>query len=53
MHLGNPAIYGSFESVHRTAEVGSSMDIFCVDRTADLSSFIDTFSMFMDTFPTQ
>ena len=27
-HLGNPAIYGSFESVHRTADVGSSMDTF-------------------------
>ena len=35
---------------------------FCVDRTADLSSFMETFSMlkklldigsFMDTFPTQ
>ena len=35
---------------------------FCVDKTADLSSFMDTFSMlkklpdlgsFMDTFPTQ
>ena len=28
VHMGNPAIYGSFESVHRTADIGSSIDTF-------------------------
>ena len=43
-NFGNPVIYGSFESVYRTADIGSSMGTF-VDRTTDLRSFMDTFSM--------